>query len=86
MRISTVLAVVLAAIMMATPAGAAAKKYSSCDKLLAVYPAGIARDAQAAAAAQAAGMIAPTVNRALYKANAGRLDRDRDGVACEQPA
>jgi hypothetical protein len=31
-------------------------------------------------------MIPPAVNRAIYKANAGRLDRDRDGVACEQPA
>ena len=82
----TIIAVLIAAVVLATPAAAAAKKYSSCDKLLASYPAGIARDAQAAQAAQAAGMIAPTVNRAIYKANAGRLDRDRDGVACEQPA
>ena len=86
MRATTVLAVIIAAVMLATPATAAGKKYGSCDKLLAVYPTGVARDAQAAQAAQAAGMIPPAVNRAIYKANAGRLDRDRDGVACEQPA
>jgi hypothetical protein len=61
-------------------------RYTSCDKLLVVYPSGVARDPAAADAAQAAGMNRPTVNRGTYKANAGRLDRDRDGVACEQPA
>ena len=82
---TVMIAVIAAAAVLAPPATAAAKKYSSCDKLLAVYPAGVARDPAAADAAQAAGMNRPTVNRGIYKTNAGRLDRDRDGVACEQP-
>lgn len=85
MRTVIVAAVVAAATVLA-PQAHAAKKFSSCDKLLGVYPAGVARDQAAADAAQAAGMTRPTVNRAVYKQNAGRLDRDRDGVACEQPA
>jgi hypothetical protein len=83
---TVMIAVLAAAAVLAPPANAAAKKYTSCDKLLVVYPSGVARDPAAADAAQAAGMNRPTVNRGTYKANAGRLDRDRDGVACEQPA
>ena len=85
MRTFIVAAVVAAASVLA-PQAHAAQRFSSCDKLLGVYPAGVARDQAAADAAQAAGMTRPTVNRAVYKLNAGRLDRDRDGVACEQPA
>ena len=83
---TVIIATVVAAATVLAPQAHAAKKFTSCDKLLAAYPAGVAQDQAAADAAQAAGMTRPTVNRAVYKTNAGRLDRDRDGVACEQPA
>jgi hypothetical protein len=59
-------------------------KYRSCSALLAKYPKGVARDAKAASRAVSEGMKRPKVNKSVYVANSGRLDRDGDGVACEQ--
>lgn len=61
-----------------------ATKYRSCDALLAKYPKGVARDAKAASQARAKGLQKPKVNKSVYVVNGPRLDRDRDGVACEQ--
>lgn len=59
-------------------------KYASCADLLAVYPNGVAQSKAKARAAVRNGFARPRVSSTLYKANNGRLDRDRDGVMCEQ--
>ena len=64
----------------------AATKYRSCEAMLRDYPAGVARDMKAARRAVANGMQKPKVSRAVYEANKGGLDRDDDGVTCEQTA
>jgi hypothetical protein len=66
----------------AMPANAAVKKFSSCAKLHLVYPNGIARDQAAIDAAVGLTRI-PVIKKKVYKANFSRLDRDRDGIACE---
>jgi len=53
------------------------KKYTNCDKLRAVAPNGVARDAAAA------GKSGAIVDLTMYRAHSG-LDRDKDGIACER--
>lgn len=60
-------------------------RYSSCADLLAKYPNGVAQSKAKARAAVRDGFARPKVSSSLYKTNNGRLDRDRDGVMCEQP-
>jgi hypothetical protein len=86
MRALIVSVVAVLAVGLAVPAGAAVPKFGSCAKLLAKYPTGVARDDSVAAAIAAAGMQRPSVNRKVYEANRRNLDRDGDGVACEQTA
>ena len=63
-----------------------ARSYASCAALWKSYPAGIARDQKARAAAVEDGFRAPKVSAAVYRANRVRLDRDRDGVVCPRKA
>lgn len=63
---------------------APAKKFASCEALLKKYPKGIAETKDAATRATDEGFATPRVNKAVYKANSARLDRDKDGVMCEQ--
>jgi hypothetical protein len=63
---------------------ASAKSYDNCDDLLRDYPKGVARDAKAARKAVASGHQRPRVNKSVYETHQGGLDRDKDGVACEQ--
>jgi hypothetical protein len=72
---STALAVVAA---VAAPSDAAARTFRNCTALHKVYPHGVAKSR---AAAKAHGWEAK-VSASLYKANK-KMDRDRDGVACE---
>ena len=65
---------------------ASTSKLPSCAALLKQFPSGVARDAKAAKQAVADGMRRPRVNKTVYETNKARLDRDRDGVACEQTA
>lgn len=70
----------------AAPAKAApAKKFASCAALNKVYPHGVgvagAKD-KGAKPGKAVGNY--TRNLAVYKLNAARLDRDKDGIACEK--
>ena len=84
-----VIAVVGALILggVAAPAQAsqpAAKKYTSCADLLEKYPNGIAKNKKARNRAVKDGFARPRVSKKLYKSNRGRLDRDDNGVLCEQ--
>ena len=74
------------AVLVAPQALPTAAKYGSCEAMLRDYPAGVARDSKAASRAVANGMRRPKVNRAVYEANRGQLDRDKDFVTCEQTA
>lgn len=74
---------IVVVIAMAAPANAAVR-YSSCEKLLKDYPRGIAKSASAATAAVKAGNQKPSVRTAIYQKNGGRLDRNDNGVMCEQ--
>jgi hypothetical protein len=71
--------------VVASPADAAAKKYANCTALNKVYKHGVARKG---AKDKVSGHSKPvtnfTVNTAVYNANKAKLDRDKDGVACEK--
>jgi len=61
-----------------------AKKYSSCAKLLGKYPNGVAKSKKARKRAVKGGFAKPKVSKAVYKRNGSRLDKDKNGVLCEQ--
>lgn len=76
----------LSVISLATPADAATY-YSSCTKLTHVWPHGVAKSAAAAQRQVNQGYGRPASGpraRAVYWENYRRLDRDRDGTACER--
>lgn len=86
---SAALAAVLAisVSMLATPADAVTYYYSSCTKLAKVFPHGVAKSAAAAAYQVRQGYGRPaygTRAKKVYATNYKRLDRDRDGTACER--
>lgn len=63
-----------------------AKIFQSCDMLHKKYPAGVAKNAKAARRAVRDGHSRPSTTKAArktYRQNNARLDRDRDGTACE---
>lgn len=62
----------------------ASTRYPSCADLLAKYPNGVAESKVRARAAQREGFARPHVSSTLYQTNSARLDRDKDGVMCEQ--
>jgi hypothetical protein len=72
---------------LASPAQATqavAKEYSSCADLLVEYPNGVAKDKKARKQAVKGDFAKPKVSKSLYGENGARLDRDKDGVMCEQ--
>ena len=74
-------------LVVASPAEAAGRYFSSCDSLNRVYPSGVARSKKAAKRQYRRGFERPAAGkraRAVYRENSSRLDRDRDGTACEQ--
>jgi len=82
-------AVLVGAAGLVVPAEAAqptAKKYSSCAKLLDKYPNGVARNKKARNKAVRQGFERPQVRKRVYKDNRKRLDKDGNGVVCEQQA
>ena len=79
-------AITIAVILpMAGAANAAPKPptFSSCAKLILKFPNGVARNAADAQVAVAHGYASPSVNAGIYRVNGARLDRDRDGIACQ---
>lgn len=71
---------------VAGPADAAGKYYSNCDALHKDYRHGVAKSASAAAKQVRDGYGRPAYGkqaRAAYATNSSRLDRDKDGTACE---
>lgn len=62
----------------------AAVLYTKCDLLVQDYPFGIAKDVASANAVVAEGYGMPEINKKIYDKNRKRLDRNKDGVACER--
>ena len=80
-------AVLTASFGLVAPADAAqptAKKYSSCAKLLDKYPNGVAKNKKAQKRAVRQGFERPRVRKKVYRENRKRLDKDGNGVVCEQ--
>ena len=76
-----------AVVATSVPASAAVKKYSSCAKLVKVYPHGVAKSAAAAQRQVNQGYGRPAYGakaKKVYAKNKGNLDRDKDGTACER--
>jgi hypothetical protein len=71
---------------MTTPADAAAPYFSSCDALHKKWHNGVAKGPVAANKAVRDGYDRPATTalaKSVYWGNYTRLDRDRDGTACE---
>ena len=75
-------------IFTSTASFAAPVKYKNCKKLNAVYPSGVAKDGAVDTKTVSGTKVVVTTNGTpvydakLYKKNKG-LDRDKDGIACE---
>lgn len=65
---------------------AAAPKFTSCSDLLEEYPNGVARNNKARNRIVNRGFERPQVRKKIYKENRKRLDKNRNGVLCEQEA
>lgn len=75
-----------AALSVPAAAEAAAPYFRSCDALTAKWPNGVAKGPVAAAKAVRDGYSRPATTplaKQVYWGNYTRLDRDRDGTACE---
>ncbi len=85
-----VLAVSAPVAALSGPADAAAsagRYYSSCAKLTKDFPHGVAKSRKAAQKQVRQGYGSPAYGkraRSVYATNKGRLDRDKDGTACER--
>lgn len=62
------------------------KKFPNCEALNKVYPHGVGRPGAKDKVSSKKPRPVPNfaVNAALYEANRGKLDRDKDGIACER--
>lgn len=83
-----VLSLASPAALLATAGSAdAATSYRSCTALAKDFRHGVAKSAAAAQYQVRQGYGRPAYGpraRAVYATNAGRLDRDKDGTACER--
>ena len=62
----------------------AAKTYVSCADVLKKYPNGVAINTKAGNKAIKGGFTRPKVSKGLYKKNSKRLDKNNNGIICEQ--
>lgn len=79
-----VIAIAVSSVVVAiTPASAAGSAYQNCNAMHVRYKGGVGKPGAVDRRASGHAKYAPTRSTALYNANKG-LDRDRDGIACEQ--
>lgn len=79
-----VLTLTTAPVIHATQLTEPTQKFASCEKLINEYPNGVAQTSRTAKQAEDSGFAAPKVNKRIYSENSKRLDRDKNGVVCEQ--
>lgn len=65
------------------PDAAAAQRYGNCKALNADYPHGVGKPGAVDSTSKTP-VTTFTVDADLYQANASKLDRDDDGIACEK--
>ena len=83
-RLLAVLLAGLAVLVAPVQAQAAAPRvFRNCTAMHQVYKGGVARKGAKDHRKSGHAKYKPHVSNALYRANS-RLDRDRDGIACEQ--
>ncbi|MGO4257930.1 excalibur calcium-binding domain-containing protein [Marmoricola sp. RAF53] len=87
--VALTLSVPLSVAVLSGPADAAGTGtyFSSCKRLNAKYPHGVAKSRAAAQKQVRAGYLSPKYGsyaQKVYWRNYKRLDRDRDGTACER--
>ena len=70
-------------VVVTAPAGAGVVKYKNCTAMHVRYKGGVGKPGAVDRRASGHAKYPPARSTALYNANAG-LDRDRDGIACEQ--
>ena len=82
--IAALLAATTAVVGLATPADAAARKFSDCNAMHKLYVNGVAKSAYTATHPTPSWIRikAPAVGLDVHTANE-KLDRDGDGIACE---
>ena len=84
MRKQTLTVVWLALVAVALPAEAATvMRYANCAALNMDYPNGVGLPG-AVDRTKGEPVTSFVVDRAIYSANSRKLDRDRDGIACEK--
>jgi hypothetical protein len=72
----------LGTVATGSPAGAATGTFKNCTAMHKVYKNGVAKTKFAATHAKPAKIKSPKVSSSLYAKNK-KMDRDKDGVACE---
>ncbi len=71
--------------LTAVPAAPAAKRYANCAALNKVYPSGVGLPKAKDRVAKGSRPVTTfTRNAKVYNLNAAKLDRDKDGIACER--
>ena len=63
---------------------ATTQKYTNCGSLNGDFPHGVGKPGAHDKAKNGDPVTNFTVNAAVYNAHSARLDRDRDGIACER--
>ena len=72
----------LGTLVTGAPASAATTTFKNCTAMHKVYANGVAKSSFAATHAKPANIRSPKVSSSLYGKNR-KMDRDKDGVACE---
>ena len=75
-------ALLVAAILISGGTSASAATFKNCAALTKVYPGGVAKSKSAVNVGGETTKI-PAVNPKVYNSVAKKLDRDKDGIACE---
>jgi excalibur calcium-binding domain-containing protein len=79
---ATAILALVGAVFAGSPANAATTTFKNCTAMHKVYKYGVAKSSYAATHAKPANIRPPKVSSSLYTKNS-KMDRDKDGVACE---